>query len=448
MRKLLLIVVICNLFATSILSSQEDDESLFPSSQDYYVEAFVSDDTPYIGEEILYVMRYYAYTSPIGFIDILPDFTGFWLNESYELIAPRIETVNNRQYNVQEVYGVITPLQTGIITIAPSILELPATVFRDAQILQSNQVTINVNPLPEPQPAGFVGAVGRFDMAVEVDLETITVGQPLTLSLTVIGEGNLQQLRTPLLPELLTWRVYVNSPEIRTNTDAGLRLQQKTFSWLLIPDVAGTQVIPPILFSYYDPQSESYETLTSDMFTIEVFPALDGETERQMVVRAGDDLPARVIPDELVIQGGNNGTSLWLWIVPIMITCLIAVIVFVSNMLRRRAQYMTYKNALKNAVSRLKTVHKLPLNEGLLQLKQIINQYLAEKSILSEETVIRASNDLILNGVDEATVSALEQCIIDADAGRYAPSALQIDVKALVLRTVDVLEVIELEWRI
>ena len=354
MRVYLLLVVLFIAIVTFSTQAQDDDSPLFPADQDYFVEAFVSNETPYIGEEMLYIMRYYSYTSPTGFIDILPEFTGFWLYEITELQSPRIETVNNRQFNVQEIYAVITPLDVGNLRIEPSILELPETVFREAQIFQSNAVEINVSSLPESQPEGFVGAVGRFDMDVYVDVDTISVGQPITLFLTIIGDGNLEQLRTPLLPELNGWRVYANSPELRTNTDAGLRLQEKTFSWLMIPDVTGTQIIPPIVFSYFDPQSETYETLTSDTFSIEVFPAPEDEQRRGVDVVLGDDnLAVRAIPNQLRIDSDTNDYSLLLWLLPVVITGLIGVGVYGSGYLKRRKQQLAYNNALKNAISAL-----------------------------------------------------------------------------------------------
>ena len=449
MRIYLVLIVLFIVTVTFSVQAQDDGTPLFPADQDYFVEAFVSNETPYVGEEILYIMRYYSYTAPTGFIDVLPEFTGFWLYEVTELQSPRIETVNNRQFNVQEVYAVITPLDAGNLRVEPSVLELPETVFREAEIFESNAVEITVNPLPESESEGFVGAVGRFDMEASIDVDTVSIGQPVTLFLTIIGEGNLAQLRTPILPDLNGWRVYANSPELRTNTDAGLRLQEKTFSWLMIPDVTGTQVISPIIFSYFDPQSEVYEMLTGEAFSVEVFPAPENEQRRDIdIVLNDENIAIRAIPSQLSINSDNNDHSIWLWFLPVAVTCLLAFGVYGGDYLKRRKQQLTYNNALKNAVSALKLTHKLPTDDAFLRLKQVINQYLSDKQTFKQEKSNQSDANLQLAGVNDATISELQQCLIDSDAGRYLPEGTQIDIKPLILRTVTVLETVDGEWRI
>ena len=96
----------------------------------------------------------------------------------------------------------------------------------------------------------------------------------------------------------------------------------------------------------------------------------------------------------------------------------------------------------------LKSAHKLPTDDAFLRLKQVVNQYLADKQIFYPDKSNLLDTKLQLNGVNDVTISELQQCLIDSDAGRYLPDSVQIDIKPLILRTVTVLEIIDREWRI
>ena len=192
-----LFLLLVGLFTTITFAQDQEDEN-----QDYFVEAFVSNPTPYVGEEIIYTLRYYAYTldgilamdAPIAF----PAFTGFWLNDVNDRDF-RIEVVNNIQYNVGERVAEITPLSEGEITIDPAILSIEDQVFLSGGIFVSNAVTVDVQPLPQGAPAEFNDAVGRYSVITEIDTTSVVLGEPITLTMDIQGVGNLDLLPAPII---------------------------------------------------------------------------------------------------------------------------------------------------------------------------------------------------------------------------------------------------------
>ena len=64
----------------------------------------------------------------------------------------------------------------------------------------TESVIIKAKPLPEQgKPIDFKGAVGSYNMEVSTKAQQVKVGDPITLSISVYGEGNIQTVSEPLL---------------------------------------------------------------------------------------------------------------------------------------------------------------------------------------------------------------------------------------------------------
>ena len=54
--------------------------------------------------------------------------------------------------------------------------------------------------MPEQgKPKEFNGAVGTYNMDVSIKTQHVKVGDPITISMSVYGEGNIQTINEPLL---------------------------------------------------------------------------------------------------------------------------------------------------------------------------------------------------------------------------------------------------------
>jgi hypothetical protein len=144
--------------------------------------------------------------------------------------------------------------------------------------LSSGPVRVPVRPLPPGAPAGFNGAVGRFAIEARASTNRVTAGDPLTLTVAITGEGNLDALAFEIPDSWSNFKSY--SPSTATDYSDNLGLAgTKRFELALVPDSPTVQEIPPIRFSYFDPAAAAYRTVTHPAIPLEVKPSSIGVIE-------------------------------------------------------------------------------------------------------------------------------------------------------------------------
>ena len=126
---------------------------------------------------------------------------------------------------------------------------------------------VEVKPVPEEgKPASFTGAVGTFHLAADVQPRKAKVGDPLTLTLTLTGEGNLEDVTAPDLTRLEAFTAAFRIYEATEETKGSRRL----FTYSIRPAAAEVSEIPAVPFSYFDLARERYVSGATDPIPIEV----------------------------------------------------------------------------------------------------------------------------------------------------------------------------------
>ncbi len=136
----------------------------------------------------------------------------------------------------------------------------------------SDQPTIEVRPLPAP-PGSFSGAVGRFKLTSKVVPKEAAVGEPVTWTLELTGTGNWPDI--PGLPAREVSKDFqVVQPKAKRTVEDG-KLFDATLAEdvVLVPTKAGRYSLGPVAFTFFNPQSGSYETVRTDRVTITINPA-------------------------------------------------------------------------------------------------------------------------------------------------------------------------------
>lgn len=160
--------------------------------------------------------------------------------------------------------------------------------------LETNNPPLNVLPLPEAgRPPSFSDAVGEFSMETSVSGTDLRVGEPLTLTLEISGQGNLDRLSAPALEETNGWRVYPPKATLESNDPARFR-GSKRFEYILVPENEFLTRLPPVRFSYFNPHDQRYEEITSELPEVAVRPAAEGSALAQAY--APSALPALATP--------------------------------------------------------------------------------------------------------------------------------------------------------
>jgi len=430
-----------------IVVNAQETPPQFTGEQDYFVEAFVDTQSPFTGQVITYTLRYYASAFVANLFTQLPEFDGFWLNDVSELITPRVETINNRQYNVMEIFAELVPVQAGQIMIEPARLEVPQTLFDDAFILETSPLLIDAMPLPEPAPAGFVDAVGQFDMTLAIDTDSTTVGQPIVLRAVITGAGNLELATIPDLQENAVWRDYVNDITYRDSNVGGLRLGERQIEWLIIPDQAGTQTVPTVEFIYFDTQLSDYRVLDSPEFTVEVFPSDSGERPVILEEIAQNDtsLAQRNVND---MAFGETGVSWWfwlIWLVPPII--LIAVIGYrrINRLMDERRTEQARKHALSRAIKRLEAINPQSAMVSK-ELESVIIAFIHNKTG-EKITDIQHTPNVITSHLGSEDSDQMIALIKEVESVRYVPSQAMINIPQILKDMQHILEGANLRWR-
>ena len=134
----------------------------------------------------------------------------------------------------------------------------------------SDQPRMSVKPLPAPAPSSFAGAVGQYKLASRIVPKEAKVGEPLTWTLELSGTGNwpaITQLPARSVPKSFE----IIQPQARRNLTEG-KLFDGSLSedLVMIPRNPGTYTIPPINFSYFDPKTGAYRTLSTESVKITV----------------------------------------------------------------------------------------------------------------------------------------------------------------------------------
>jgi len=132
----------------------------------------------------------------------------------------------------------------------------------EAISVTSDQPTLVVRPLPTPPP-DFSGAVGEFKLVSRVVPEQAGVGEPVTWTLELSGTGNWPDLAGLPSREVSNDFQVVQPKAKRTPSEGRLFDATLVEDVVLVPTKPGNYALGPINFSYFDPRSGTYQTVTT-----------------------------------------------------------------------------------------------------------------------------------------------------------------------------------------
>lgn len=280
----------------------EPDQIPFPNSDDapvdvperqtFFVNATISKPKAYVGE--LLVASYDLYRRPNILLtehhySKFPDFKGFLREELFQARSFEGQPVRTEAgvfVKAELLRFALFPLRAGKLqvqrlqlkmTAVPSMMDLLTNPFSSGPVgipteKASPTLTVDVKELPPPpNNVQFTGAVGSFSLKTELTQPIVKTKQPLTVRLIVEGRGNVKSIEAPnlVVPETLERFDRKSSYEFKPDATGF-----KVFEYLFLPLKAGPVVIPKFAWTYFNPDTESYVTLTTDelKFNVEQGP--------------------------------------------------------------------------------------------------------------------------------------------------------------------------------
>jgi len=436
----------------------DDDSKANVSNKDLFLSISLNKTSVYQGEPIIASIKVYSRMDISGFQNVkFPPFTGFWAQEipNTQQVNLQQEVVNGKRYQtgVLKQY-VLFPQKSGPITIEPAELECIVlknsgmTDFFGRQLrseavakVASERKTINIKTLPSNAPAGFKGAVGKFEMTATFDKQNTKADEAINLKIKISGSGNLkiaepEDIKLP--PDFDKYDPKIE--EKITNTTSGSS-GYKIYDYLIIPRHDGTYKIPPIKFSYFDLGTNSYKTITSKEFEIAVskgsgnasYNSSMNYADKQDVKNMGSDIRFIKTNNFRLKEKGKlffGSNLMWL---SYIISLVIAILVFIVR--RKQIEFYSNKTLVRNkqankvSRTRLKTAAMHLKNnktaEFHTEVLKAIWGYLADKFAIPASDLSRERSNEVLSshGIDQETINELLEIIDNCEFARYAPSS-------------------------
>ena len=375
---------------SSARSSRNQANSGKITDKELFMTATASKTNVYEQEAILLTYKVYTQVNLTALNGDIPDLKGFHTQE--------VELPNQKTYSLEHYNGrnyntlvwrqlVLFPQQTGKI-------EIPSVTFEgtvsqmvasadpfDAFFNGGNYVnitkniatpklTINVKELPVGKPANFSGGVGEFTLSSSISTQELKTNDAVTIKLVISGTGNMKLINTPEVGFPQDFEIYDPKVDNKFNLTRNGLSGNKVIEYLAIPRHAGTYTIPPIEFSYFDLKSQSYKTLKTDAYTLNVAKG-EGNSD-QVVANFTSKEDLKVLGQDIrYIKTGDTqltkkddyffgSTSYYLWyIVPLALFIALMIINRKQAMENANVAKVRTKKANKVATKRMKNAGKL-----------------------------------------------------------------------------------------
>lgn len=437
----------------------QGSQSVDLGGDNLFLRVEMSKQNVFRGEQIVATVKLYADPNiPIsGFDEVnLPTYEGFYTQdiEIPNQINFTREVYNNRIYQVGVLKKtVLFPQQNGTITVNPFSMTLlvqqrvrPRSFFDDffsgvqtvRTTITSSAVRVNVKDLPT-QPANFYGGVGNFNVSSELSAENVTTNDAVTLKLTISGSGNLRLLRNPELKLPSDFEIYdprsTENIQVTANGVSGTKIVEYLFQ----PRFEGEYTIPSIPFSFFNPASGTYETRSTQEYTLRVEKGSGAQSATVMSSRQREDLQLIGQDIRFIKQGNpalrNKGTTFYGTPVFYGIyggSALLFLLLFVIYRKKARENanvaLMRNKKASRVAVKRLKAAAGfMKKNENEAFHDAILKAfwgYLSDKlgipvAHLNRDSALAA---LRQRSVDEELIGDFVEITEQCEFARYAPS--------------------------
>ena len=424
------------------------------ASQNVHLVAELSKSRVYINEPVTVVYKLYfggkVRPSDVSPID-MPEYKDFWSQDIPSRRTIDREMYKGKLYNfVAWQQTVLYPQRAGKLPIAPLTLDVQLDVPTNRRDFFGNEIytqvsrtitagkrTLNVLPFPEEgKPNTFNGAVGTFELEVKTSKNALNASESLQATVQVTGKGNLKLFSLPELVTPSALERYDPEHNEQVNTTlSGMRGNiQDTYT--LVPQFQGKYPIPPVRFSYFDPSSKSYKTLTSEEVVIDVIegPKSVGTVASNTSTATAVEVPAISNAFQFIAQRASFKSIVqppFLGSTLFYVLLLLPVLLLVIYLALRKR---TPDAALVAQRHKAKLVKKY-LGKAKRNMSDATDFYVALEAALHNYVKARLhiqtadfskekmENLLTEKGVDTQTVALFIRVLTNCEFARYTPSS-------------------------
>lgn len=441
-------------------NQKNESKQLAQAKKDLFLKLVVNKKSAYQGEQILATYKLYNRTRLNGIEgQRLPEFDGFYTSD--------IEVNNQNNHSRENVNGVVydvfvlkktilIPQKSGELMLIP--LEVDANIqiqeskpvntwfgpryqFKNKTVqLKSNAVKIKVKPLPSGAPNSFNGAVGKFKYVTKLSPENLKVNDAITYTVKISGTGNLPLLDHPMPTWPSEIEVYDPKTKSNINNKTNVITGSKTWEYLAIPRNGGTYEIAGTQFTYFNPASKKYVTISAPSYSCVVEKGTGSEVEnesysvnKQNLARINTDIRfVHTNNPNLRMTGDRFFGSVWFYfwmIAPIIIGVIGYLVLKRQTNLNSDTVGLKRKKATKMAKKHLKEAKNL-LNNGEQNdfydaVFKALNGYVSDKLNIPNSSMNKSiiESKMIALGIQSDTLELFKTTIDHCEMARFAPVA-------------------------
>jgi hypothetical protein len=176
------------------------------------------------------------------------------------------------------------PRTPGTLRIAPALrigvltrrgLLIGSTTVETLHDLPVPPLTVVVRPIPtDSRPPDDSGLVGQFAFDATVSPTNLALGDLVTITMVLRGNGYLDAAVAPRLSPGRSFRAYDPKP-VPTPND-----RERRFEQIVIPQTPDANVIAPVAFSYFDPDAAAFRRVERGPFRLSFHAPREETVER------------------------------------------------------------------------------------------------------------------------------------------------------------------------
>jgi hypothetical protein len=371
--------------------------------------------------------------------------------------------VGAASFTVVPLLVAVTPVKTGKLVIGPvngsitinahdrfdleSLFGSPAAPQQVPLPLAA--ITLPVLPLPsENVPADFNGAVGTFLMTLSAGPTNVAVGDPITVKIQITGKGPLDALTLPEQPAWHDFKTYPPTTKVEPRDQFGVS-GTKYFEQVVVPQNTDIKTLPPVSFSYFDPDQKSYRTVVQAAVPLAIRPGGSTPAPTVAIARgAADNAPAS---QDIVPIKQRAGALAQMappliqrpWFLAWQCVPMLAFLSTVAwrkrsealaNNPRRRRQRQVAQIIHQGLNQLRKSARENNSDEFFATLFRLLQERLGERLDLPATAITEAviEDRLRPRGVPEPALTALHELFQTCNQARYAPIKSSQELAAFV----------------
>lgn len=436
----------------TVVDQADDAESSGSNQPNIFLRLEVSDSRPVTGQQIVTdVVLFFKDGLEVNSYQPVPGWKaeGFWKEEIENSRRPQATStiINGVRYRkAQLLQFALFPTKAGELEISPYeiIVSVRSTRSGDDPFssffggfgnnrrqmeLESEPITVDVQPLPPITDSDYLGAVGYFNVSRSINTQNAVVGESIEITTRIEGTGNVPLISKPQYQLPSGLEVYDPQESSSLNRRDQKISGSKTFTDIIIARSPGQYTIPAKQVAYFNPSQNDYVSTSLPALNFEVTENPDAvtssSTPTSFPVRPITGLASWVTPSPT-----NLVSNWWFWTGILLPLIILGVSYWQKSFIEKmntdqafaRSQLASDKasDRLQEAIELSEQGH---IKEAYNILQKALTGFISDRLTLAEAGLSNQDyvEALKQNGVDENLVKNVRMLLDKCASVSYAP---------------------------